>query len=371
MITLSAYAKQSLNIFSSALNERIQPAVVFNDKSTLNQILADYIKKYPVRSITVVNADHQIMTSLTESPQSASQVEHLFDRLFFSEPIQLPIQHEEKLYGSTIVYGSSMNLVKFFLTTLIGLTCGVILILITLLFSIRINYRFILKEISLILNVAETINSNKAYYLRLPSSKIKEFQSLSNIFNLLLSKIQISTTQLEEENTQLSHQAKHDQLTQLPNRHYFHQVLRQYFNASSKANAALLFIDNNNFKDINDQYGHQAGDAVLQEMAVRLKDTIRHNDFIARLGGDEFAIILSNIDNQEQIVRVCDHLLKSSEKPIIFNHEEIRFSFSIGISFTQHSTSSEQLITQADNAMYIAKTLKEGWYISSPSAHKE
>lgn len=120
----------------------------------------------------------------------------------------------------------------------------------------------------------------------------------------------------------------------------------------------------NNFKDINDQYGHLAGDAVLQEMAKRLKSNLRQHDFITRLGGDEFAIIVHNIQQPQQLASICEHLLSCSKAPLIFEKAEIHFSFSIGIAFAKNAASPEELITQADSAMYRAKTLPHHWFIS-------
>lgn len=371
-ITMNTYAKQSLNILSNALNERIQPAVVFNDKTTINQILSEYINEYPIRSIVIQDQKNQILGSVNYQSNKSSTVQDILDRLFFSNPIVTPIQHKHRQFGTITLYGSSINLAQFFFTIFIGLSIGILIILVTLLWSVRSSYQFILKQISPILGAAKTISSEKSYYLRLPTSDIKEFQSLSCIFNSFLEKIQASTLELKEENSLLSYQAKHDQLTQLPNRHYFYQVLFQFFNVPQTANAALLFIDNNNFKDINDKYGHLAGDAVLKEMALRLKDNIRKNDFIARLGGDEFAILVKDIENEEQIISICTHLLQSSKQPLRFSDTEIAFSFSIGVSCSQYSSTPEHLITEADHAMYVAKTLEKGWYIApiTPSVGK-
>jgi diguanylate cyclase (GGDEF)-like protein len=131
-----------------------------------------------------------------------------------------------------------------------------------------------------------------------------------------------------------------------------------------KGFSALFFIDNNNFKDINDQYGHLAGDAVLQEMANRLKTSLRQDDFIARLGGDEFAILIRNISKTEHLAKISENLLKCCEQPLQFEQHEIHFSFSIGIASTEQAHSPEDLITAADSAMYKAKTLQQGWYFS-------
>ncbi|MEB3768108.1 diguanylate cyclase domain-containing protein [Acinetobacter sp. MD2] len=370
-ITLNTYAKQTLNILSKALNERIQPAVVFNDKATMNQILLEYMQEYPIRTIVIQNPEHQILASTSDYPKKQVFIQNILDQLFFHTPITTTIQHENRQFGTIIIYGSSSNLIQFFFTSFIGLGLGISLILITLLYSMRANYQFIFKQISPILTAAQNMSNENTYYQRLPESQIKEFQSLNTIFNHFLAKIHASTLELKQENSQLTHQANHDQLTQLPNRHYFYHELFAFFESQNRKNAALLFIDNNNFKAINDQYGHLAGDTVLQEMALRLKNSIRKDDLIARLGGDEFAIFIQDIENTEQVITICNKLLSSSETPIFFNKNKIKFSFSIGIAFTIQASSPEHLITDADNAMYVAKTIEQGWYIASNHSYKD
>lgn len=187
------------------------------------------------------------------------------------------------------------------------------------------------------------------------------------MFNQLLHEIQTWHTHLQDENHQLSFEAKHDHLTALPNRSYFYsQLLHLFEQPSLRSNSALIFIDNNQFKRINDQYGHPAGDAVLIEMAQRLKSRIRQHDFIARLGGDEFAILLESVHQRDHLITIAEHLLESCKKPLSFNEHQIYFSFSIGIAFSQFASTPEELITQADQAMYKAKHLHHHWCIHTP-----
>lgn len=362
--TMNTYAKQSLNILAEALSERIQPAMVFNDRMTMQQILNDYTTQYSIRSIQVLDPSNQEIASSKQVVQSFQSTQGILDHLFFQQPIQISIQHNQQYYGSIVVYGSSQSLLDFFFKILIGLCLAIILILFALLWSVRSTYQYLMQSIRPLVSTAREISEYKAYQLRLPHSNIKELQQLNDVFNELLDKIQASTQKLRAENDVLAHQALHDQLTQLPNRHYFYQTLLSIFEQPAPHSTALFFIDNNNFKEINDQYGHLAGDAVLQEMARRLKDRLRQDDFIARLGGDEFAILIRNINKTEHLAKISENLLQCCEQPLQFEQYEIRFSFSIGIASTEQAHSPEDLITAADSAMYKAKTLQQGWYFS-------
>lgn len=362
--TMNTYAKQSLNILAEALSERIQPAMVFNDRMTMQQILSDYTTQYSIRSIQVLDPSNQEIASSKQVVQSFQSTQGILDHLFFQQPIQISIQHNQQYYGSIVVYGSSQSLLDFFFKILIGLCLAIILILFALLWSVRSTYQYLMQSIHPLVSTAREISEYKAYQLRLPRSNIKELQQLNDVFNELLDKIQASTQKLRAENDVLAHQALHDQLTQLPNRHYFYQTLLSIFEQAAPHSTALFFIDNNNFKEINDRYGHLAGDAVLQEMARRLKDRLRQDDFIARLGGDEFAILIRNINKTEHLAKISENLLQCCEQPLQFEQHEIRFSFSIGIASTEQAHSPEDLITAADSAMYKAKTLQQGWYFS-------
>lgn len=362
--TMEILAKQSINVLSHALSERIQPAVVFNDKVTINKILKEYSTHYPIRSIRVLDEhDHEI-SSITPQQNSVSPTTNLLDRIFFNVPVTVPIQHNQQYYGKLIVFGNSSNLVNFFNHILIGLLIGSLLVLTLLFIFVRFIYQYLMSSITPVVDTARKIDQTKDYKLRLPSSPIKEIQEINIVFNELLTKVQDSNQQLQIENDMLAHQAKHDALTQLPNRTYFYQKLLQLFNQKTEENTALLFIDNNNFKVINDKFGHQAGDAVLKEMAQRLKDNLRSDDFIARLGGDEFAILIKNVKHSKDLEKISKHLLNCCNHPLHYDKTEIYFSFSIGIALFSGANSPEDLISAADNAMYKAKMMHQHWYLS-------
>ncbi|WP_322869406.1 CHASE sensor domain-containing protein [Acinetobacter tandoii] len=126
--TMNTYAKQSLNILAEALSERIQPAMVFNDRMTMQQILSDYTTQYSIRSIQVLDPSNQEIASSKQVVQSFQSTQGILDHLFFQQPIQISIQHNQQYYGSIVVYGSSQSLLDFFFKILIGLCLAIILI---------------------------------------------------------------------------------------------------------------------------------------------------------------------------------------------------------------------------------------------------
>ena len=156
----------------------------------------------------------------------------------------------------------------------------------------------------------------------------------------------------------LEHQAYHDSLTGLPNRSLMMDRIDQAIKQSHRSNNlfALLFLDLDNFKHINDSFGHAVGDEVLKEIAVRLRSSLREVDTIARLGGDEFTLLVSGFENIVEINEVASKLFEILQKPIFIDERELYVTSSIGISvYPNDGANAESLIQSADTAMYRAK----------------
>ena len=366
--TMNSYGKQSLHIFSATLSDQIQPAVIFHDQISLQQSLNNHIQEYPIRAIQVVNLDGKTIAAAYKPVADFAWMEQLFDQFFFRAPVIRTIEHQNHQHGTLIVYGSSTQLMSFFFQLLICLTIGIFVILLIMLWLVHTTYQKILNSILPMVNTVEKFNLDSQYQAHLPTSPIYEFHVIGDALNSLFDKVQRNKEMLQTENSKLSYQALHDQLTGLPNRHYFYNLLfEQFEHPEQNHNTALFFIDNNNFKSINDIYGHPAGDAVLKEMALRLKKNVRNQDEVARLGGDEFAILIRDIQNYEHLAVICEHLIESSKAPLSLEGDEIYFSFSIGVAISEYAKTPEDLIAEADNAMYKAKNLDQGWYIAPHS----
>lgn len=153
--------------------------------------------------------------------------------------------------------------------------------------------------------------------------------------------------------------ALHDPLTQLPNRIYLNEHLASLLALARRqgSSVAILFIDLDKFKEVNDAQGHQAGDDLLREMALRLRSAVRQSDFVARIGGDEFLVVLTDIAGTQDVARVADTMLETMSMTITAPGRSILVSPSIGISqFPDHGGTADELIRHADTAMYQAKT---------------
>jgi diguanylate cyclase (GGDEF)-like protein len=162
----------------------------------------------------------------------------------------------------------------------------------------------------------------------------------------------------------LQYMATHDLLTDLPNRQLFqdrltHSIahaLRCIKNKDRKSNLAVMMLDLDSFKKVNDTLGHAVGDLLLQEVAERLKGCLRGCDTIARFGGDEFTLILDEIGPPEDCALVATRILDSFSKPFFLDVHELKITASIGISlFPRDGKDEETLLRCADEAMYKAK----------------
>jgi diguanylate cyclase (GGDEF)-like protein/PAS domain S-box-containing protein len=156
----------------------------------------------------------------------------------------------------------------------------------------------------------------------------------------------------------IHHLAFFDALTNLPNRSLFNRLVQQSLTEATRSNScsALLFIDLNRFKPVNDTLGHRVGDLVLQEIANRFRASLRGADVVSRLGGDEFVVAVLDIASRDHASNVAQKLLASLEDPIVIDGNELKLGASIGISiFPEDGHDTETLLRLADIAMYRAK----------------
>lgn len=152
--------------------------------------------------------------------------------------------------------------------------------------------------------------------------------------------------------------AHYDHLTQLPNRILFNDRLAQSIRGAKRFNRviAVLFIDIDNFKMINDNFGHDAGDNILQVTASKIRQCLREIDTVSRLGGDEFAVILSEVKNNDTTIETAKRIIEAVSSPIVHDEIEMNITASIGIAlYPDDATNISELLSHADAAMYEAK----------------
>ena len=168
---------------------------------------------------------------------------------------------------------------------------------------------------------------------------------------------------LEEQLRQL---AFHDPLTLLANRNLFRDRVQHALTLAQfgQGSVAVMFLDLDNFKNINDSLGHDAGDCLLQAVAQRIVKTTRSSDTVARLGGDEFAVLLEGIATVSEVGRLADALIDTLDLPFTLEGMEVRVAASIGVAFSTPDTGAEALLSNADIAMYHAKAAGKNRHVT-------
>ena len=163
----------------------------------------------------------------------------------------------------------------------------------------------------------------------------------------------------------IRHHAYYDTLTSLPNRFLSLDRLSQLLNKSKRnvKKIAVLFLDLDDFKKVNDTLGHEIGDMLLKESATRLNKTLRKEDTVGRLGGDEFIVLLGNINNDQNALSLAENILKTFREPFILDGRELMITISIGIAiYPENGKTVSELLRNADTAMYQAKSLGRNTY---------
>jgi diguanylate cyclase (GGDEF)-like protein len=167
-------------------------------------------------------------------------------------------------------------------------------------------------------------------------------------------------------NIELKHIADHDALTELVNRRHFVECLNEVYanRGHSGSDFAVMFLDFDRFKHINDTLGHDGGDEFLVHVAKRILNRVRPCDLVARLGGDEFAVLMTDLDGEDQATELAERLLDALRLPYDISGNPITSSASIGITFSKFIyESAGDMLRDADRAMYHAKSLGGARYI--------
>jgi diguanylate cyclase (GGDEF)-like protein len=191
---------------------------------------------------------------------------------------------------------------------------------------------------------------------RLDANRLRVARSMAHMAAMLLENARLVD--------QLRQQALHDSLTGLPNRALFRDRLAQALRRGVRGptdRCAVLFLDLDDFKDVNDGLGHAVGDALLRVVAERLRSTLRSADTAARLGGDEFAVLIEDAAGVDEVVTVADRIVAATATPTSVGGQEVNVRVSVGVAVSPEGGESvDELLTNADAAMYIAKAAGKG-----------
>jgi diguanylate cyclase (GGDEF)-like protein len=374
VLALRVYADHNLHLIARSINYTVEAAVVFNDKSAATEALALIASTEEVADAQVLDRQGRLLARW-QRPETGliSDLEIQLAKAFLEKPINMPIVHQGREIGSIVLIGHGASLMRFLLSGLMGIVLCTAISAWVALYLARRQLRGIIGPLRSLASVAHAARSERAFDRRVPPATIAELDNLGSDFNALLDELESWQTHLQNENETLAHQASHDSLTGLPNRAFFEGRLMRALRNANKLNerVAVLFLDSDRFKEINDNFGHAAGDAVLVAVAKRVRAQLREEDLVARLGGDEFAVLLTPLHKTEDAERIADKIIASMDAPIVLpgDHQTLT-SLSIGIAvYPDHGVTPGTLLNAADEAMYQAKRLARGAQHTAGSEH--
>ncbi|MFJ2363610.1 diguanylate cyclase domain-containing protein [Pseudomonas sp. NPDC087697] len=374
VLALRVYADHNLHLIARSISYTVEAAVVFNDNIAATEALALIASTEEVADAQVFDEKGQLLARW-QRPETGlvSELEMQIARSLLEKPINIPILHQGQEVGSILLTGHGGSLMRFLLSGLAGIVLCTAVSAWVALYLARRQLRGITGPLRSLAEVAHAARRERAFDRRVPPARIAELDSLGNDFNALLDELESWQTHLQNENETLAHQASHDSLTGLPNRAFFEgRLIRALRNASKHdERVAVLFLDSDRFKGINDNFGHAAGDAVLVAVATRVRAQLREEDLVARLGGDEFAVLLTPLHKTEDAERIAEKIIASMELPVqLPGDTQVLTSLSVGIAiYPDHGATPSALLDAADAAMYQAKRLSRGGQYMAGAEH--
>ncbi len=372
MAALRVYADHNLRLVARSIAYTLEAPVVFRDQPATAETLAMIAAGEDLARATVYDRDQHLLADWQRpGARNFSVLRRAAGELLTSGPVEQPIYHESQEVGTVRVTGDPGALLHFLLRGLLGLLACLALTAVSAHYMSRRMLAHIIDPVRNLMRVAHAVRSERDFGQRMPPARIAELNALGEDFNGLLDELETWQDQLEHENRSLAHRASHDALTGLLNRTAFEEMLQHAVRqaAASKTHAAVLYLDSDAFKEINDRFGHAAGDAVLVGVAQRIRACLREEDPVARLGGDEFAVLIAPLRAPQDAIQIAEHILLGMKAPILLpGGESTVASLSIGLAvYPIHADRAEGLLHAADEAMYGAKRLSGGiWRSAEP-----
>ena len=349
---------ESLNSLSNMMSPNIATALIFEDLEAIQELIKPILTRTDVISAIVTNRTGDIVAK-TNSHMLSDNVEHAVE-------VKKQLTIDGNNVGELVIYANNSyinNRIDFYVKFIISLT--LLSFAVSLIISLLLRRRF-LSPILYLAQTANDITKSNDYSLRAEQLSNDEVGELTVCFNDMLytieqrehaleNQVKTRTQELENANSELHRYAYQDGLTDLPNRRYFYEKIQSLINTHD-TNFALIFIDLDGFKEVNDNLGHDYGDLLLHQVANRLKACISEQDIIARLGGDEFTLILQNVTDLERAAKVANSVQHALLTSIQVKKETVYVTASIGITlYPEHGKTVEELVKRADQAMYLSK----------------
>lgn len=361
VLIMRGYAQRNLALIAETVGYTVEPAILFQDLPAMREGVARVAGSDSVHTVEIRDPKGQVILNWTRPDSSVvAKVERAVGDILWPIPATVPVLHGRTMIAQVHVFGAAGGIGRYILSSLLTAIVGLgLTILAARLLAHRLQ-RDVTEPLARIAEVAHAVRSDREFNRRAPTADILEVDELATDFNALLDELQAWHDGMVTENRLLAQQATRDALTGLSNRVMFERQLAAAIERSDAESTgfAVVYVDVNRFKQVNDTHGHDAGDVMLIVIAARLRVALRPGDMAFRLGGDEFALILAPGTTRPQIDGLTSHIANSMEQPIMLpSGESIASSLSLGSAlYPDDSADARDLMRQADAAMYAAKT---------------
>lgn len=350
-----------LAVLADVIGQNSTAALDFSDRKAAAEVLEALRREPPVVSACLYDARGVVFSEYQRSAGVAPCPQQFQTRSIIKNDfrqVNRSIRRDTEFVGS-IEVTADMRELKYRNYRIVVIAIGLALISLSLAAcSGALLQRRISRPVIQLAAAMNRVTKDGTFEARVGVEGAREIAQLAAGFNRMVAELERRSQIARAAESQLLEQARTDELTGLPNRRYLLERLPQELERAKREawRVALLYIDLDGFKLVNDSLGHGVGDLLLRAVASRLKSRVRMTDTLARVGGDEFTVILTGIESPEDATVAANGLIQSLSRPFVIEGNEITVGASIGIS-TRMSSGMEDpdLLKQADSAMYAAK----------------
>lgn len=359
LYTLRGYAAENVILSARTLAYSIEPALVFEDREAARELVDQIGTMQSLALVEVSDASGKPFVRWQRHGVEDFATTSGVARIMWLGPVRQDIEFRGQKLGSVVVTGSLDSIIQYALSGLvIALCCLGITVIATRMLARQLQ-ESIAGPFDRVAEIAHEASNERRLSSRLDPTGVVEIDRFASDFNALIAELESWHATLTSENAELSRRADHDPLTGLGNRARFERMLEGAIKVAAKTgrNVALLYLDCDGFKMINDRHGHDVGDAVIWAIAERLRRCIREKDRVFRLGGDEFAVVLDNLTSLDAVTQVAERIGRSMDEPInVALGVEHRLALSIGVAtYPEDGDTPRLLVRVADQRMYRVK----------------
>lgn len=357
LLFIKNYEKRNLELIGSTLSTTLTAATVFADSYDARNKIERFGNEGMYDSAKLVTRDKIVMAKWNAPREQTGWFSRLLREWIYLKPLNVDITHADVAVGTLTLEGTVTGAVSFLQYSFMILSVGMLCVLIISLMLSEFLHRGIIASLRIITSSIHYVILSGDFSLRIPGGPNREFQLFSDDLNSLLMEMQSLKASLLRDNRSLAAKALSDPLTGLANRSAFSARLTQRLDQPHEHERfALLFLDGDRFKSINDNWGHAAGDEVLKAIGSRLLSLATEQDLVARLGGDEFAMLVSSRTSEAQLQQLIQRINDTiGEHILIAEGMPVTTSVTIGYAWSQPGDAVESILERADMNMYKNK----------------